>query len=66
MGRKRQPFDISPKLHAEIKARIVVGKYVVTEESVTGINLEGYPSEVNLVVIYRVEDGKITRVQTLQ
>jgi len=33
-------FDQSPKLHAEIGARIVVGKYVVTEEHVTGMNLK--------------------------
>ncbi len=59
-------FDQSPKLHAEIKATMMAGKYVVTEEHVTGINLEGYPSEAHLAVVYRVEDGKITRVQTFQ
>lgn len=59
-------FDQSPKLHAEIKARMVVGKYVVTEEQVTGMNLEGHPSEAHMAIVYRVEDGKITRVQMLQ
>ena len=59
-------FGQSPKLHAEIRARMVVGKYVVTEEHVTGMSMEGHPTEAHLVVVYRVEDGKITRVQTLQ
>jgi uncharacterized protein (TIGR02246 family) len=57
-------FDRSPKLHVEIITRMVIGNYVVTEEHVTGINLEGYPTEARLVVVYRVEDGKITRAQS--
>ena len=57
-------FDHSPRLHAEITARIATGKYVVTEEHVTGINLDRYPAEAHLVVVYRIEDGKITRAQS--
>jgi hypothetical protein len=57
-------FGQSPKLHAEMEARMVAGKYVVTKEHITGINLEGYPSEANLIVVYRIEDGKITRAQS--
>lgn len=56
-------FDQSPRLHAEIKTRIVVGQYVITEEHITGINLRGHPSEEHAVVAYRIADGKIVRVQ---
>ena len=56
-------FEQSPKLHAEIKTRITSGQYVIDEEHITGINLKGYPSEMHAAVVYRVSDGKITRVQ---
>jgi uncharacterized protein (TIGR02246 family) len=56
-------FDRSPKLHAEIKTRIAVGRYVMTEEHITGINLKGYPSELRAVEVYRIIGRKITRVQ---
>ena len=56
-------FEQSPKLHAEIKTRITSGQYIIDEERITGFNLKGSPSEMHAAVVYRISDGKITRVQ---
>ena len=58
-------FSQSPQLHAEILNRIAVGKYVIDEERSTGINMEGYPSEMHAAVIYRLAEGKIAHVWLL-
>jgi len=54
--RYRMRFDESPALHAEIVNRITLGKYVIDEERITGID-----GDVPLyaVVIYEVSDGII-------
>ena len=58
-------FDRSPQLHGEVLNRISVGQYVIDEERVTGINMEGYPSEMHAAVIYRLAEGKIAHVRLL-
>ena len=58
-------FEQSPKLHVEIKTRIIVEHHVIDEEQVSGINLEGFPSELHSAAIYRIADGKIVHAQFL-
>ena len=58
-------FSRSPRLHGEIVNRISVGEYVIDEERVTGIEMEGSPSEVHAAVVYRVVGGKIAHVRLL-
>lgn len=58
-------FDRSPQLHGEVLNRISVGQYVIDEERVRGINMEGYPSEMHAAVIYRLAEGKIAHVRLL-
>ncbi|MFZ0994726.1 MAG: nuclear transport factor 2 family protein [Candidatus Dormiibacterota bacterium] len=56
-------FGQSPKLHAEIRARIEVGPFVLDEEFITGFGLPGMPTEVHAAAAYRVADGLIQSVQ---
>lgn len=56
-------FEQSPTLHVVIKNRIIVNQYIVDEELVSGVNLQGFPSEIHAAVIYQIADGKIARVQ---
>ena len=58
-------FEQSPKLHVEIKTRIVVGQHVIDEEEISGVNLEGFPAELHSAAIYRIASGKIAHVQLL-
>jgi hypothetical protein len=58
-------FSESPQLHGEMLNRISVGEYVIDEERVTGIEMEGSPSEVHAAVVYRVVEGKIAHVRLL-
>jgi hypothetical protein len=41
------------------------GEFVINEEQVTGLNFNGYPSEVTALVIYRVVAGKIEKMMLL-
>lgn len=56
-------FRQSPELHAEIRARIEVGSFVIDEEFVTGFFMAGMPPQVNAAAAYRVADGLIQHVQ---
>jgi hypothetical protein len=47
-------FENSPTLEARVVARVRVGDHVVDEERVTGANLQGLPSVIHAVVIYRL------------
>ncbi len=58
-------FSQSPRLHGEVLNRISVGQYVIDEEWVTGIEMEGAPSEVHAAVVYRLVEGKIAHVRLL-
>ena len=58
-------FDRSPRLRGEVLNRITVGEYVIDEERVTGIEMEGSPSEAHAAVIYRIVGGKIAHARLL-
>ena len=58
-------FDNSPALHAEITTRLHIGGWVIDEERTTGFVLPGYPTELRVVVVYHVVDGKIAQSQLL-
>ena len=61
----RRVFSQSPSLHVDIPQRIHVGSYVIDEEQVTGLNIEGFPSELHGAVVYRVEGDKIVSARML-
>ena len=58
-------FRDSPDLRLEIPRRIEFGDYVIDEELVDGVNLEGYPPQLHGVVVYRVKDSEISHVTFL-
>ena len=58
-------FAQSPGLRCNVAQRIRVGSHVIDEEFVSGANLVGWPSEAHAAVIYRVEDGLISRARVL-
>jgi uncharacterized protein (TIGR02246 family) len=60
-----QLFAQSPNLHCELRQRIRVGQYVVDEEAITGLHLDGFPTEIHGVAVYRVEHGRIAHVRLL-
>jgi hypothetical protein len=58
-------FARSPDLLAEVVTRIRVGNYVIDEEHITGLVIEGYPSEMRAVVIARLNGQLIEHVRVL-
>ena len=56
-------FVDQPDAQAEIFNRIALGSVVIDEEHITGVMLEGEPSEMYAAVLYRVEDDLIVHVQ---
>ena len=58
-------FRSSPDLRLEIPRRIEFGEYVIDEEIVDGINVEGFPSQLHAAVVYRVKDSKISQLTFL-
>ncbi len=58
-------FAQSPNLHVEIVKRIEVGSWVIDEERGTGLNMAGFPPEMHVAAIYRVEGDKIVRARLL-
>ncbi len=56
-------FAQNPAMHVEIPTRIAVGSWVFDEEIVTGLSMEGGPTEVHAVAAYLVANGMIQRVQ---
>jgi hypothetical protein len=53
-------FESSPKLHCELKSRIVLASAVIDEEWVTGA--AKYPNGLHAVAVYGFRDGLIDRV----
>lgn len=53
-------FESSPKLHCELKHRIVLQDVVIDEEFITGA--ANYPQGLHTVVIYSFCNGLINRV----
>ena len=60
-----QLFAQSPQPHCAVHQRIHVGPYVIDEETVSGIHLEGFPTEVHAAAVYLVERDLIVRVRML-
>src|SRR5579875_2014202 len=58
-------FANSPDLAVTIANRIVVGDFVVDEEHLRGFHFGESPTEFAAAAIYKVADGKITRLQLL-
>ena len=58
-------FAQSPDLRAEVLTRIRVGNYVIDEERITGMVMEGYPSDGHAVVIARLNGQLIEHVRIL-
>ena len=56
----------SPNVHAEMRARLHVGCWVVQEDYVTGLVLGEPVPEFSIPSAYRVEDGKIVKCIGLQ
>lgn len=56
----RALFESSPKLHCELKSRIVLEATVMDEEYVTGSSRS--PQGIHTVAIYGFRDGLIDRV----
>jgi uncharacterized protein (TIGR02246 family) len=52
-------FENNPKLHCEIKKRIVEGNVIIDQERVTGLN---NGSVIEATAVYRVDKGKIVEV----
>jgi hypothetical protein len=50
-------FENTPKLHCELKNRIIQGNTVIDHEYITGVN-----TPFTVVAIYQVENGKIKKV----
>jgi hypothetical protein len=60
-----QLFAQSPELRCDIQQRLRVGQYVIDEESITGANLAGFPSDLHSIVVYRVEGDRIAHARLL-
>ena len=56
-------FQNSPDLHCDIVNRTKVGNWVIDEEKLEGMNMEGFPKEAHAVVAYKLEDGEIKFVR---
>lgn len=56
-------FSNSPELNCQIVNRTSVGDWVIDEEHVSGLKMEGFPGEAHAVVAYRVTDGMISFVR---
>ncbi|MAY84030.1 MAG: hypothetical protein CMP59_07850 [Flavobacteriales bacterium] len=57
-------FENSPKLHSEIKKRIVYGNKVIDHEYITGAN--GSEEAFELILIYEVIDGLIVKMTSIR
>jgi len=53
-------FESSPKLHCELKSRIILASAVIDEEWVTGA--AKYPNGLHAVAVYGFKNGLIDRV----
>jgi hypothetical protein len=58
-------FAQSPSLHCEVVQRIRLGGYVVDEEQVTGVVLDGFPETVHAAAVYTLDGDRITRARML-
>jgi hypothetical protein len=57
-------FEASPKLHSKILTRTVFDNKVIDHEFITG--RKGSETPIELVLIYEVNDEKITKITVLR
>jgi len=57
-------FEASPKLHSKILTRTVFDNKVIDHEYITG--RKGSDTPIELVLIYEVNDEKITKISVLR
>jgi hypothetical protein len=57
-------FKASPELHCRIVNSMRIGNYIVDEEEVTGV--QGSPTPISAIVIYRIDGEKIVHVRMLK
>ena len=55
----------SPDLHLTVASRMTAGDFVVDEEHVSGMHFGDMPTEMTALSVYRVTNGKITRLMLL-
>jgi uncharacterized protein (TIGR02246 family) len=60
-----QLFAQSPQLHCAVRHRIHVGSYVIDEEAISGIRLDGFPTELHAAAVYLLEGGLIVHARML-
>jgi hypothetical protein len=58
-------FTDSPGLHLTITSRMTAGEFVIDEEHVSGLHFGDMPAEMTALSVYRVTDGKISRLMLL-
>ena len=63
MALRRYFGKISPLLINQLVGH--EGEFVIDEELVDGVNLEGYPPQLHAAVVYRVQDSMICHVTFL-
>jgi hypothetical protein len=60
-----QLFADSPELTVTIANRMTAGDFVVDEEHLSGFQFGEMPTEMTALAVYRVTDGKISRLMLL-
>jgi hypothetical protein len=58
-------FADSPDLSITIANRMTTGDFVVDEEHLSGFHFGDMPAELTALTVYRVTDGKISRLMLL-
>jgi uncharacterized protein (TIGR02246 family) len=58
-------FADSPDLRVTIAGRVTEGEFVVDEEHLSGFHFGDMPTDLVSVAVYRVRNGKITRLMLL-
>jgi hypothetical protein len=60
-----QLFADSPDLSVAIANRMAAGDFVVDEEHLSGFHFGQLPTEMTALCVYRVTDGKISKLMLL-
>jgi hypothetical protein len=58
-------FADSPNLRMTIANRMSAGEFVVDEEYVSGVHFSDMPTEMTVLSVYHVTDGKISKLMLL-
>jgi hypothetical protein len=58
-------FADSPELAVTIGNRISTGEFVVDEERISGFHFAGMPTEMTALSVYRIAEGKISKLMLM-